>query len=445
MIRIFIIVFSFLGFNISTTAQDSVEEMLLLDFFEKPQKVQWIKHYKGRIDDLNDIAISLAFDGKNCKGQLLYLRSKEVFDLVGIVKKNKITLQEFDEDHEISGHLKGEMLPEGLKLEWANFNNTIGGNLLLKEIEKPLNVPTYCGDNKWIRRYKGLIGREKLELILHKESSRAVNGTAYFKTDNQTYQVRGYMDAFDNLNLTVRDNFDRVKGKFEGTFDEKQKLNANFSHQNGQFNTCSFHVKDFLAVGCIEYADYTTAYDVLYPKTQNANFNHWIESLVEEWIKSCKLYAIDVKKMNPEITPAMRASIRANTWCAVDYFSDDLISGVLTFSNTWSSKQESRNINFDLVRGVEITIEDIFKHDVDYRTLVRNYLNKKISKHNLYKDKDFRKWLAEADFPIFTIRKEGINFSTKFNSIYGQQEITVPYAELKSYLKKKSIISKLID
>ena len=439
MIRIFCIVFS-LHFLSFLQAQDSVKDSPLLDFFEKPKKVQWVKHYKGRIDDLNDVAISLAFDGKNCKGELLYLRSKEIFDLVGILKKDKIILQEIDQDQNISGYLKGELKEDKLKLDWSNTTNSIGGRILLNEVAEPFNVPTYCGDNKWIRLYKGLIGREKVELFLHKESSQAVNGTAYFKNKNKTFQVRGFIDAFDNVNLNIKDHFDQLQGKLEGTFDEKQKFNANFLDQSHSQTTCSFYMKNFLLVGCIEYADYSTSYDVLYPKTQNASFNKWVEQLTEEWIKSCKLYSIETKKHYTKMEPALRSAIRANVWCSVDYYSDKLISGMLTFSNTWTSEEENRVINFDLKKNVEINTEDIFKSDFDYRELLRGYLNDQISKHELYKNLDYREWLSKEDFPFFTIRKDGINFSTKFNPIFGQQEVLIPYTRLKGHIRKKSII-----
>ncbi len=443
MNRIFCIVFSLFLLG-GLQAQNAIKESSLLDFFEKPKKVQWVKHYKGRIDDLNDVAISLAYDGKNCKGELLYLRSKEVFDLVGILKKGKLTLQEIDQYQNISGYLKGEMSDDRLKLDWSNTTNTIGGRILLDEVDQPYNIPTYCGDNKWIRLYKGLIGRDKVELILHKESSQLVNGTAYFKNENKTFQVRGFIDAFDNVNLNIKDHFDQPQGKLEGTFDEKQKFNANFLDNSYKQTTCSFYMKHLLPIGCVEYADYSTSYDVLYPKTKNAAFNKWAEQLTEEWIKSCKLYAIKTKKHYAQMEPPLRSAIRANVWCAVDYYSDKLISGVLTFSNTWTSEEENRAINFDLKKNKEINIEDIFKRDFDYRELLRTYLNEQISKHELYKNLDYREWLSKEDFPFFTIRKDGINFSTKFNPIFGQQEVLIPYAKLKEHMKKKSIIADLL-
>ena len=43
--------------------------------FENQAEIQWVKHYKGRIDDLNDVAITLGFDGTDCKGRLTCLLS----------------------------------------------------------------------------------------------------------------------------------------------------------------------------------------------------------------------------------------------------------------------------------------------------------------------------------------------------------------------------------
>ena len=65
-----------IGLSPVAFAQTALPQHAVIQLFEKPHKVQWVKHYKGRIDDLNDIALSLAYDGKQCKGQLTYLRSK---------------------------------------------------------------------------------------------------------------------------------------------------------------------------------------------------------------------------------------------------------------------------------------------------------------------------------------------------------------------------------
>jgi len=40
-----------------------------------------------------------------------------------------------------------------------------------------------------------------------------------------------------------------------------------------------------------------------------------------------------------------------------------------------------------------------------------------------------------VDFPYYTIHREGLCFMTAFDSVYGQQRITIPFKELEAYLQ----------
>lgn len=429
----------------SSFAQSNVNDYAVEELFEKPQKIQWIKYYKGRLDDLNDIAITLAYDGKQCKGQLTFLRSKEQFDLVGQFKKGKLSLQEFDLNARLSGYVNGEIDVRGITADWSNFDNSFGGKMRLYEVKSPVTIPGYCGDNKWIRAYKGLVGKDKVELIIQKESNQRVSGTAYFKSKNESYNVRGHIDIFDNVYLTLKDDHAKKQGQMEGTFGERQKFNLIFIHPDGQQNVCTFQLKDKLSVGCLEYADYISNYNVLYPKTKNAAFNKWIKSITDKWVSSCKTFVKEKYPHKGVLKPEVRASVRASAWSEIDYISEDIISGLMTFNDNWSTYQVNRSISYDLKNERAISLMDIFKSDFDYRNHLRNQLNMEISKHQLYKDFEYREWLAKEDFPYFTIRKEGIRFCTKFHPIYGQQQMTISYQQLKPFLKDKSVIKELID
>ena len=61
-----------------------------------------------------------------------------------------------------------------------------------------------------------------------------------------------------------------------------------------------------------------------------------------------------------------------------------------------------------------------------------------------WKEPMFQKWLTTAQFDYFTIRKEGINFISEFNTLFGEQNCTIPYEDLKPYLKESSVVTTLI-
>ena len=86
-------------------------------------------------------------------------------------------------------------------------------------------------------------------------------------------------------------------------------------------------MRESLSVGCDEFADYTSSYDITYPQTKKVNFDRWIESLVDGWVEECRDYMREVRKLNPRNTPDIRSIIRASSWSDVNYFDDQLISG----------------------------------------------------------------------------------------------------------------------
>ena len=91
----------------------------------------------------------------------------------------------------------------------------------------------------------------------------------------------------------------------------------------------------------------------------------------------------------------------------------------------------------------EITLKSIFQAGFDLEKMIQKEL--RISQRNnmMIKESDYRKWIKNETFENFTIRKDGINFSTDFNAIYGKQSVTIPFGKLKPYIKKDSAVYRL--
>jgi hypothetical protein len=402
--------------------------------FESQTEIQWIKHYKGRIDDLNDIAITLGFDGDNCKGRLTYLRSHISFNLDGYIKSGRIFLQEFDQKNEISGVLLGEIEGKVINGSWKNFDGSRGGNLFLTETNKVVTFPSYCGDNKWIRQYQGLIANNKWEILLQKESSDQLTGLIYNKNENLSYSIKGKLEANHNFIIKAKNQRGQIVETFVGYLEKDQLTIGKIKS-----NKITLQPFDGLTVGCIEYADYATGYDITFPKTTNAAFNKQMDGETNAWIKACRKHMLSVKKQNNSVNPKMRATERGFAWGEIEYLSKSAISGFMTFSNTWTPGQKLISFNFDFENDRMIYLEDVFKNKKDYQKYIKNYIKKEIKNHNLYSDTDFKKWVKKNDFSYFTIRKDGICFSTKNSQLYGRQSVTIPYRQLQPFLKKSFI------
>lgn len=432
------LLFFFIAMFFSLSAQQTVRERYVYTLFDKPGKVKWVKHFKGRMDDFNDIAVTLAYDGKNCRGQLVYLRSREQFRLEGTLKNDYLKLQEIDNEEAVSGFLVGLMQDESIQATWSNHNYSVGSQVVLKKQNNDSDFPTHCGDNKWMARYKGKLLNDEMALTLIKDSEFELRGTAFFKKENATYFVVGEIDEKNNFDLAVFDEHDVPKGKIQGTITEPENFRASFIKTNDRKIFTNFKKVERYNIGCLAYADYLSSYDILYPKTKNQAFNDWLEKMSRDWVNECKAYAKEVHQSNSAMAPPLRSALRANAWYDLEYASDKIFSGILIFSNTWTVGMEGKNINFDLEKGKEIKFEDIFKNDFDYKRYVKNYLNSLTHQYEKYNDFKYRKWLAKQEFPYFNILPEGISFSTDYSMIYGRQQVTIPYSDLRAFLKKKS-------
>ena len=416
----------------------------VIGLFEKPDKVEWVKYYKGRFNDMNDVVVTLASDGKTIKGEMQYLRSKVFFYFVGETKKNKLILQEYDPEGFITGYLKGEFTEWGIRGEWQNTENNLGSKLRLEEVKTKVEVPSYCGDNKWIRTYRGNIGKDKTQMILQRNAAGKVVGSLIFLNKTNTRKIKGYSDTFDNYYLTIKDEMNRPQGKLEGSFDDKNKFNANFIKVNNKEFTCTFHPEADLSVGCQEYADYATSYDVLFPKTRNQAFNNWIEEIMLTWNGQCKKYMNEIVTMRQTPVPSMRQMLRAHAWTDIDVYNNELISGQMHFSNSWTKNSKSQNLNFNLKSGKEILAKDIFRSDFDHVAYAKKYMKNRLLQHAYAKNERFIEWLNNQQFEAFNFRSEGIYFATDFHPIYGRQSVTIPYKKLEDFFVKNNIIQNFL-
>ena len=410
--------------------------------FEKPEKLQWIKHYKGRVDDLTDIAMTLGYDGEACKGQVTYLRSKEKLYVEGDIDNEDIILKEMNDAQQISGTWEGKLSGKFILGSWTKERSLEGGEILLEEVETEVQFPSYCGNNKWIRKYSGEVFGETVEMILQRESNHQISGFVFFKRKNKTFTAKGKISENDIVALSLKDEAGIFGGQFNGLL-ENDFLKVSFKDPQMNVQKVSLSPDEGLMIGCEEYADYMTSYDITFPKTTNATFNNWMSDETQAWIKACHNRLKKNKRQVSTNNPSVRAKDKGFSWCTVDFFSSEMISGYMTYTNSWTPGQKVVAFNFDFEKNSKILLEDIFDNRKDYQKYIRNYVKKEIKGNQLNADPDFKKWIKKNDFSLFTIRKDGICFSTKFHMLYGQQQVTIPYRQLKPFFKKNHPIRKV--
>lgn len=434
----------FLSINTQSVVGQSITEMVEVQFEESELKN--IRYFRGRLNDINEIVIALGDNGSEYKGVLQYMRSKEIFLLEGKMDFDKLKLIEKDTSQNVTGYITGEINDFlGITGEWYNYNRMIGADIRLLPYQNEPKYPTYCGDNKWVRVYKGFIEEEEVELFLKRGGHNKIRGLIWFANENKSYFAEGYMDNGTRIiNLHFRDENWKSKGSIEGNVSfYNDDIEGTYTLDTAK-STYSLYVDKTLSVGCIEYSNYISILEVLYPKTRNLAFNETLKSKIDDWVALSKAYVNDYQSQFPALTPTQRHSLRSYFWYDISYISDDLMSLVGTFSNTWEKEANKFVYNFDLKNDKEILLEDLFLENSDYKNTIYTYIREDIRNRPYYTDPTFQQWILGVEFEYFTIRKDGLHFSTPFHGIFGEQHCTIPYTTLLPYLKKDSPISSLI-
>jgi hypothetical protein len=138
----------------------------------------------------------------------------------------------------------------------------------------------------------------------------------------------------------------------------------------------------------------------------------------------------------------------------VDFANDKVVSigfGVSDFEGGAHPNHYSFTVNFDLATGKKIELADLFKLKSNYLKVISDYSIKKLKEQQ--EDMTDDEWLATGagakaeNFKSWSIKKTGIliTFDPYQVAAYaaGPQEVFIPYSELKSVLREKSVVSNL--
>jgi hypothetical protein len=441
-----ILLITLCGFLQSSSAQSDISEEARVSSLFPEGDIQWIKYYKGRMDDLSDIRISLGYDGAFCRGVMTYLRSGESFTLEGQLRKDTLIVSELDDNEATTGHLKGVFKGKNFSGLWNNFNNTIGGiQVSLQETDSPPQYPSFCGDNKWVHYYRAGFEDNEFEIIIQKSSFGTVRGVGFSKKDKQSFHLKGTFDELQNqMIFTLKNQNNEKLGVMNLKMKSINEFSGSFQNKEGKKLFGDALRADNLGIGCLEYADYVASYDVTYPKKdEDSAFNLWMQTVIADWFKETQKFINDVRMDNIDNVPEIRAVARAYSWCDMDYYSNEVISGFMHFGNSWTKGRSERPFIFDLRTGKEITKNDLFKPNTNVDEVIQKYILEQLPNNTLASDEQFVAWINTQTFSNVTVRKEGLAFSTEANGTFGRQSIIVPLKLLSPFLNPKTSVFRL--
>jgi hypothetical protein len=409
--------------------------------FDAPDKIQWVKYYDGRFDDTYGVRMALGFDGDFCRGWLEYYDSGLKLKLDGTLLGPVLRLKELDELGKPSGYLHGKIEGKKLTADWINHNNSLGSGVEMQEVEAGIKVQTFCGDGKWMHRYSGTSKYGDVELVLVKLQGDIALASLWYGGDNRSYDLRGTLKPDGKITLESELDDAKIKQWVEGQL-ASESVKASWTSSNGDIQSISLELKESLTLGCLAAADFLSSYDILYPQTANASANEKLAGVARLWEGRCK-EAIASKRLTP--IPANRNVLRASMWPEISCWSEDLLSGYLNYTDSWSGPAKGQAFNVNLKTGQMIRLEDLFQKSFDYDKWMNSYMRKESPKNPQFaNDPKFREWLYEKGYTLFTIRRDGLKMSTLFHPIYGQQHLLISWTDLQPYLKPDAPVADLI-
>lgn len=410
----------------------------VLKLFDK-NTVKWQKTYKGRFDDAAVVEVSLGYDGKICRGFLVYPQSNTRIRLEGKMDTSGFKLEERNDNQRVSGYISGRIQGKSLTAEWNNSDNSLGGRIEAEEV--PLQAPVNCSDNKWSSRYITRYNNARCDMVLVRAQGGILDGFMWIESDGETYRLKGEIKPDGTYELDALGEADRLVAIISGEFKAGQGTVCRWTG-SGEKREFKFILKDHFQMGCYDYADYNASFDVLHPHTVCEPCNTWLDEQVRQWLEKCKSV---FESQNLKQTPETRNVQRASAWPEITCWTDNLLSGYLTFSDTRSSETQGIAYNFDLKNGKLINPEDLFVKSFSYKNWFSDFANKEMPKlPSFAADPQFRSWLVEEGFPLMVIRREGFELSTLFHPFYGRQTLFIPYSSIRNSLRKDGPLGEFV-
>jgi hypothetical protein len=402
----------------------------LQSLFEDSSSIQWFRDYKGLINNIENVDISLAFDGRNCKGYVLFPKSGTTIELSGNIRGNRLDLRELNEEGLITAYLTGSITPGMIQADWENYNHTIGCKYVLFS-EKESKKIAGASKKKWVKWYIGEIAHEKLRLILFHKQTTELSGFCFNETGSKMYTVTGKIN--DDNSVFINFYLDQTEmARFDGKFKGSSLIKGTTTGIGVVNEPLQLELENEIYLTETSYQNFRTSIEILTPNSRDKDFEKYINDKIQPYLE-----AVNQKKDKSGFSesdipqPADRLSQRAYIYPDIRFVSKDLICGNILYTNTWDKNDKTIPFNYDSKKEVEIQLDDIWNPKINIRDSLDHYFNS-INKSGF-------------SFKYFNLTPQGIRFYDDLNPLFGRNDVTIPYAIIKRWTKRKSLIKNLIN
>lgn len=423
-----------------SASRPSGADTALFNLFDPNVRLQWMHYYRGRFDDITPVVLALANDGNVCRGYLTFTRSNTRIRLEGKADSVSFRLQE-RYGGQTTGILAGQFLPNRLLAEWSSTDHATGSRLEAQQLPGPPTGPAEpCGENKWARRYIAKWNGARADMVLMRIYNGELIGYLWLESEDKLLNFVGNSTPEGGIQGQLIFPNGKIGAQIQGKVLMPQLLEFTWMG-SGELRDFKFTGRENAPLGCLDYADFSSSMDALYPRINCDNCNKWLDDQIKRWTEKVK-GAIAEKK--PTAIPYNRNAFRASAWSEIACWTENIFSGYVTMTETWSDQIQGVAYNFDLRTGKEISLNDVFNKSFNAKVWFADYAKKEMPKLPVFvQDPKYREWVDKEGFPLMTFRRTGVELSTVFHPYYGRQKILIPYSVLKPFLKPGNPISDL--
>lgn len=403
--------------------QDPLMEMAMEHFGKPdPKSIWWLKDLKGNIDQTHEIRMVLATDNTLFKGAYEILSSNEKFYLDGNYDGDQIVLVESDSIGRTTGIIKGDMNDDVLYAEWFDPKNTV--QLPLYASAAGIS-PFPCGNIGWAHflSVKGPDSLRKITVLKYEdrvELQLIYPGSSFLhEMECQDDDCRKLSHSPQELDDQTLYQLDLDKNILIGILDTKETL-----HQLKSIKSIYFD--------CTTYMDFDEKFSLVYPISSSQKFNDWI---TKEWVEKYGA-ARHSKKQQGNISVSERLGHEEYGSFYLDFFNDKILSGLFTVQSSKYAQATEIPLIYGFEKEKVLLLQDLFLPGVDAMAVIHEQV---AAIKKMRQDNDEFGVFKAVDYQYITCNHLGLLCRTTFSTLYGQDTILLPVADLSRYLKKNAL------
>jgi len=401
-------------------AQTELEQKTM-QLFDNP--ISWVKQFEGKIDDVHQASVCLAFDGINCKGFMTYTSSGTEYLLVGTLQGEELVLLE-KYNQEPSGYINGHLKNNEITLVWKSIDES---NSYSAKFEKKNNSL-----NKGVSEvliFAGKLDEQNVKLTLQKNGESGLGNLIY--NNQRTEKVYATFSTPSDMkieNLTSGYSFRLVNTK-ENFFEASFILpGASMASHFGLKQSAKHNVK------VQEYLSHTEKREIVLPSLDEV-FDQELNGMIQDWQQDLS------NRKNSQAEG--RFVDQSKIWFELETYNDEYISGIVYYNSSWNKTLASKTFTYHRRENKMISLAPFLKGSAKWEKAIKVRMLAAKELNNSTVEDQYKKWINRAELMDPILCEGGLQFLTESNVVFGQASTFVPWNSLSPLVISPAKLNKL--